>query len=98
MRAAAVVVVATLFGTACTSELATTDEAITDSIKACPIPSTDAIPGHESVFYQCAETFADGGRGCGPTGYLPGYGTRYAQRFYQQARPRMTGRGQQWID
>jgi hypothetical protein len=98
MRASIVVLVA-LAATGCyASELGATDEAVTDSMKACPIPSADAIPGHETVFYQCAEQLADSGRGCGPTGYLVGYGTKYAQRFYHQARPHMSARGQQWID
>jgi hypothetical protein len=69
-----------------------------DPVKACPVPQLGDIPGHESIFYGCAETSADLGRGCGPDGYLIGYGSKYAQRFYQQARPRMTLRGQKWID
>jgi hypothetical protein len=64
----------------------------------CAIPDVNDIPGHESVFYLCAEQLADFGHGCGPDGYLLGYGTRYSQRFYQQARPRMSARGQRWID
>ena len=70
----------------------------TDLVKACPIPSIDDIPGHESVFYRCADDHADGDRGCGDDGYLLGYGTRYAERFYRQTRPRMSPRGQRWID
>ncbi len=70
-----------------------------DPIAACPIPSTpDGIPGHESDFYLCADAAADGGRGCGPGGYLRGYGAVYARRFYRDARPRMTRAGQAWID
>jgi len=69
-----------------------------DAIATCPIPDANAIPGHESVFYLCAETVADGGQGCGPDGYLLGYGTKYSQRFYKNARPRMSARGQAWID
>jgi len=69
-----------------------------DAVRACPIPEVDTIPGHESEFYRCAELHADGGQGCGPDGYLIGYGARYAERFYQRARPRMSPRGRQWID
>ena len=69
-----------------------------DPVKTCPLPQAGDIPGHESIFYRCAETSADLGRGCGPDGYLLGYGSKYAERFYQQARPRMTVRGQKWID
>lgn len=70
-----------------------------DPIAACPIPaSSDAIPGHECDFYLCADAAADGGRGCGPDGYLRGYGAVYATRFYRDARPRMTRAGQAWID
>jgi hypothetical protein len=67
-------------------------------MQACPIPALGDIPGHEAVFYQCAEQYADHGHGCGADGYLIGYGTKYAQRFYAQARPKMTARGQLWID
>jgi hypothetical protein len=69
-----------------------------DPVKSCPVPQLGDIPGHESVFYTCAEESADLGRGCGADGYLLGYGSKYAQRFYKQARPRMTVRGQKWID
>ena len=69
-----------------------------DAVQACPIPTPNDIPGHENLFYQCAELHADFGRGCGESGYLLGYGSKYAQRFYRQARPRMSTRGQKWID
>jgi hypothetical protein len=65
-----------------------------DPIQACPIPDEDAIAGDEAVFYECAEEIAQ----CGPDGYLIGYGAKYAERFYTQTRPRMTPRGQQWLD
>jgi hypothetical protein len=70
----------------------------TDPVKACAIPEKGNIPGHESEFYECAESFADFGQGCGPDGYLLGYGTRYARRFHQVTRPGMSTRGQRWID
>jgi hypothetical protein len=70
-----------------------------DPIAACPVPDGPAsIPGHAANFYQCADRGADFGMGCGPDGYLLGYGARYAQRFYDQTRPRMSARGQRWID
>jgi hypothetical protein len=69
-----------------------------DAVGTCPIPQLGDIAGHESVFYLCAEQHADFGRGCGANGYLLGYGTKYSQRFYKQARPRMSTRGQKWID
>jgi hypothetical protein len=65
-----------------------------DPIQACPIPDEDAIAGHAADFYECAEATAQ----CGPDGYLIGYGAKYAERFYTQTRPRMTPRGQEWID
>ncbi|MCA9673731.1 MAG: hypothetical protein H6709_00160 [Kofleriaceae bacterium] len=81
-------------------DVAATSAALTDPdpVQACPLPDPAHLAGHEAVFYTCAETVADGGAGCGPTGYLLGYGTRYAQRFYRDTRPRMTARGQRWID
>ncbi len=75
-----------------------TESVSADAIGTCPIPDLNAIPGHEAVFYQCAEQFADFGHGCGESGYFLGYGSKYAQRFYKQARPRMSARGQKWID
>ena len=87
---------------ACTADLDTTaaTEALTDDpVQACPVPDPDAIAGHESELYLCAEDALDAlGRGCGPDGYLLGYGTRYSSRFYRETRPRMSARGQQWID
>ncbi len=70
-----------------------------DPIAACPIPAgPEDIAGHEADFYLCADAAADGGQGCGAGGYLRGYGAVYAQRFYRDARPRMTRAGQAWID
>jgi hypothetical protein len=69
-----------------------------DPVRACPVPEIDAIPGHEAVFYECAEEAADFGMGCGPDGYLIGYGARYARRFYRETRPHMSARGREWID
>jgi Stanniocalcin family len=69
-----------------------------DGVGACPIPQLDDIPAHESVFYECAEQVADLGHGCGEAGYFLGYGRKYSQRFYKEARPRMSARGKQWID
>jgi hypothetical protein len=69
-----------------------------DPVKACPIPALDALPGNETLFYDCAEEAADHGNGCGETGYFVGYGARYAERFYQQTRPTMSWRGRRWID
>jgi hypothetical protein len=81
------------------ASIASGSEAVaSDAVGACPIPDVNHIPGNESVFYLCAEQHADFGNGCGPDGYLIGYGTKYSQRFYKQARPRMSTRGQKWID
>ncbi len=65
-----------------------------DPIQDCPIPDEAAIAGHEAIFYDCAEETAQ----CGPDGYLIGYGAKYAERFYTQTRPRMSPRGQEWLD
>ncbi len=46
-----------------------------------------------AVVALCALTL-----GCGPSGYLIGYGARYAERFYRQTRPWMSRRGRRWID
>lgn len=72
---------------------------LTGPIASCPIPAgPEQIPGHEADFYWCADSFANSGDGCGASGYPRGYGARYAQRFYRETRPRMTARGQAWID
>lgn len=81
--------------TACAADTGATEAPLSsDPIQACPIADEAALPGHEATFYLCAEQTAQ----CGPDGYLLGYGTKYAQRFYRDTRPRMTARGQQWID
>jgi hypothetical protein len=70
-----------------------------DPVQACPIPdSPAAISGHESDFYRCVDDIVLDGAGCGDAGYLLGYGARYAERFYRVTRPRMSARGQHWID
>jgi hypothetical protein len=69
-----------------------------DLMASCPIPEIDHIAGNEAVFYQCADQYAEEGVGCSEQGYLLGYGTRYARRFYRETRPKMTAAGQQWID
>lgn len=69
-----------------------------DPVQACPIPTQAAIAGNESIFYLCAEEHADEGLGCGLSGYLLGYGSKYSDRFYNQTRPRMSARGKMWID
>src|SRR5262245_3337106 len=103
MRRLALVVIAALAAPACfVEDLATTpsmEEASTsDAVQACAIPERDANAGNEAVFYECAEESADSGAGCGPSGYLIGYGAKYARRFYHDTRPRMSARGQVWID
>jgi hypothetical protein len=79
-------------------DLAANQLAVVDPVQACPIPATGAIAGHEADFYRCVDGVVAGGDGCGGDGYLLGYGARYAERFYQVTRPRMSGRGQRWID
>jgi hypothetical protein len=69
-----------------------------DAIQACAIPDPAHIAGHDSEFYRCADVAANDGQGCGDDGYLLGYGAKYAERFYRVTRPRMSARGQRWID
>lgn len=73
---------------------ATSQALATDPVKACPVVDPHAIAGHEATFYRCAEQTL----GCGADGYLLGYGTRYAERFYRSTRPWMSAQGQRWID
>lgn len=88
-------IVVALATSACAPDLGVSAQAVTgDPVTACPIVDPAAIPGHEATFYQCAEqTLA-----CGPDGYLIGYGTRYAERFYRYTRPWMSPAGKRWID
>ena len=80
---------------ACTDVVTTRSESLTgDPVTACPVVDAHAIAGHEATFYRCAEQTLH----CGPDGYLIGYGTRYAERFYRHTRPWMSPAGQQWID
>ena len=71
-----------------------------DPIARCPVadPAMRASGGDDAAFYRCAEHWADHGAGCGERGYLLGYGARYAERFVNETRPRMSTRGKQWID
>jgi hypothetical protein len=69
-----------------------------DPVKRCAAPTPGNIAGHEADFYECAERWVAGGQGCGESGYLLGYGARYARAFYFDTRPRMTSRGKDWLD
>jgi hypothetical protein len=85
--------------TACAiDDAAIADELVVDPVQACPIPAGGAIAGHEADFYRCVDDVVGDGAGCGNDGYLLGYGARYAERFYRVTRPRMSARGQRWID
>jgi hypothetical protein len=91
----AAIAVATFAVSACTTELGVSEHQLTgDPVVDCPVVDATAIGGHEATFYQCAEQTLS----CGPTGYLIGYGTRYAERFYRQTRWWMSPRGQRWLD
>jgi hypothetical protein len=84
-----------LAASACTTDLGATTQQVTgDPVTSCPIVNPSAIAGHEATFYQCAEQTLH----CGPDGYLIGYGTRYAERFYRYTRPWMSPAGKRWID
>jgi hypothetical protein len=69
-----------------------------DPLKSCAVAQLGAIDGYEADFYQCADRWLAQGEGCGPNGYLQGYGTRYADKFYNVTRPRLSKRGKEWID
>jgi hypothetical protein len=94
LSVACLVVLCALPGCAADEALAVDDLAVVDAVQACAIPDAATIPGHEADFYRCVEGVA----GCGDDGYLLGYGARYAERFYRATRPRMSARGQRWID
>jgi hypothetical protein len=80
---------------ACGTQLGATEQDVTgDAVTSCPVVEPNAIANHEATFYQCAEQTLD----CGPDGYLIGYGTRYAQRFYRYTRPWMSPSGKRWLD
>ena len=80
---------------ACAVDTDTTSAALSDDpVTACPIVDPADIAGHEATFYLCAEDALH----CGPRGYLLGYGTKYARRFYRSTRPWMSRAGQLWID
>jgi hypothetical protein len=69
-----------------------------DPLLLCPTTQPNGIPGNEAAFYECAEQWVNQGEGCGTEGYLLGYGGRYAKRFYNWTRPRMTSWGRPFID
>lgn len=76
------------------ADVSTTTEALSDPVTSCPIVDPAHIAGHEATFYECAEQTLR----CGSSGYLIGYGKKYAERFYRRTRPWMSPAGQQWID
>lgn len=83
------------FLSACSAELAVREQQLTgDPVTDCPVVDANAIAGHEATFYRCAEDTLS----CGPEGYLLGYGTRYAERFYRHTRPWMSSAGKRWLD
>src|SRR5688572_18667147 len=93
---ASAIVVVSVSAPACTADLdlATTSASLTDPVTACPVVDPDAIAGNEATFYLCAEdTLA-----CGTSGYLIGYGAKYAERFYRKTRPWVSADGQAWLD
>jgi hypothetical protein len=81
--------------TGCTADLGDSAQELTgDPVVDCPVVDDAAIAGHEAAYYRCAEeTLA-----CGADGYLIGYGSRYAERFYRKTRPWMSPAGKRWID
>lgn len=94
MRFASRVVLA-LALSACSAELGVTVQEVSgDPVTGCGIVEPNAIAGHEATFYRCAEQTLS----CGPDGYLLGYGTRYAERFYRSTRPWMSSAGKRWLD
>lgn len=97
-RLLALASIAALAACAIDDDLGADQLAVVDPVQSCPIPAADAIAGHEADFYRCVEGVVAGGDGCGDDGYLLGYGARYAERFYRVTRPRMSARGQRWID
>ncbi|HEY6881635.1 MAG TPA: hypothetical protein VI299_26595 [Polyangiales bacterium] len=69
-----------------------------DPVKRCAVVELDAIRGREADFYECVDRWLGHGQGCGPDGYPRGYGARYAQRFYEETRPRLSRQGEAWVD
>lgn len=69
-----------------------------DPLLLCPTTEPNSIPGNEAAFYECADQWVNQGEGCGTEGYLLGYGAKYAKRFYNWTRPRMTSWGRPFID
>lgn len=74
------------------------DFSFVDPLLLCPSPEPGNIAGNEAPFYECADLWVNQGEGCGANGYLLGYGAKYAKRFYNWTRPRMTSWGRPFID
>lgn len=74
----------------------------TPRVTACvPIAEAEAAQasGAEArAYYDCLEASLAGGAGCGPEGYPLGYGAKYAERFVDEARPRLGPEGRMWLD
>lgn len=83
-----------VFLTACVDVSASSAALSDDPVASCPVVEPEAIAGNEATFYECAEETLQ----CGPSGYLIGYGKKYAERYYRKTRPWMSAAGREWID
>ncbi|MEQ1505854.1 MAG: hypothetical protein ABMB14_26705 [Myxococcota bacterium] len=66
-----------------------------------PPPEAACVPASEAEilerrgdYYRCLDRTLQDGAGCGPDGYPLGYGAKYADRYFDDAYPRLTDAGQ----
>ena len=51
----------------------------------CPVATPDDVQDTRGDWYRCADATLAGGDGCGPDGYLLGFGAKYADRAFDES-------------
>ena len=64
----------------------------------CTYASPDDPPEAAAAWYACVDERVQDGEGCGPDGYLLGFGGKYAERYMVEVRPGLSEAGQAFLD
>ncbi len=66
--------------------------------RACPLALPSGPPEEADAWYRCVDGHLQGGAGCGPDGYLLGFGGKYARKYMLEVRPNLSEAGQAFLD
>jgi len=64
---------------------------------ACKPATVADFEQRQGAFYRCVDARVADGAGCGETGYLLGYGAKYADRFMSQTYAKLSPAGQVFL-